>query len=221
MNPRQGRASVLGIPRDAWVPIPGVGTDKINAALPRGGPQALVEAVERLSGIEMDAYVLTGFEGFQAMVKAIGGIDATIPRRIYDVAANARLDKGPQHLSARQSLAFARARHALPDGDFGRSLNQGRLLIAALATLREGYRATGVASLIPWAIAGAEHLHTDLSVMDLFDLLIAAPAFDPGKVRNAIATGHTATIDGKSVVILDAGAYASFRDLARDGVLGG
>jgi LCP family protein required for cell wall assembly len=221
VNPRRGRASVLGIPRDSWVAIPGGGTDKINAALVRGGPEMLVQTVERLSGISIDAYVLTGFEGFQAIVKAIGGIDIRIPDPIVDAAAHARLDEGRQHLSARQTLAFSRARHALPNGDFGRSLNQGRVLIATLAALRETYRSGGAAALFPWALAGAEHLRTDLSLTDIFDLLVAAPAFEPRRVRNEVAVGRTGTIAGKSVVILGPGAYAQFRDLGRDGLLGG
>ncbi|MGH2635100.1 MAG: LCP family protein [Actinomycetota bacterium] len=221
VNPRQGRASVLGIPRDSWVPIPGAGIDKINAALARGGPEIVVATVERLSGISIDAYVLTGFEGFEDIVGAIGGIDITIPFPISDRYAHVRLDAGPEHLTANEALAFSRARHDLPNGDFGRSLNQGRLLIAALATLREAYRTKGPSALFPWVLAGAAHLHTDLSLTDMFDLLVAAPAFDPRRVRNEVVPGRVGSVGGRSVVFLDGGADARFRDLARDGLLGG
>jgi LCP family protein required for cell wall assembly len=220
VNPRRGRVSLLGIPRDSWVAIPGFGSDKINAALVRGGPELLVETVERLSGIQMDAYVLTGFQGFERMVKAVGGIDMKIPYPISDAAANAYFRKGPEHLSGREALAFARVRKDLPNGDFGRSFNQGRLMIAALATLRRQL-SNGPAALLPWAIAGARHLVTDLSLAETFELLVAAPAFEPRRVRNVVATGGVGTIAGKSVVVLDGRAYAMFRDLARDAMLGG
>ncbi len=220
VNPRRGRASVLGIPRDSWVAIPGAGSDKINAALVRGGPELLVDTVEHLSGIDIDAYVLTGFDGFERLVGEIGGIDITIPFPIHDAYAHASFGRGPEHLSGNEALAFSRARHALPNGDFGRSLNQGRVLIAALATLREQLRQHGRVALIPWAIAGARYLRTDLSLGDLFELLIAAPAFEPRRIRNEVVTGHTGAVGGRSVVFLDGGAYAQFRDLADDGVLG-
>jgi LCP family protein required for cell wall assembly len=220
VNPRQGRVSILGIPRDSWVAIPGFGSDKINAALVRGGPELLVDTVERLSGIQMDAYVLTGFQGFQRMVRLVGGIDMKIPYPISDPAAGAHFRKGPEHLSGHEALAFSRVRKDLPNGDFGRSFNQGRLMIAALATLRRQL-SDGPAALLPWAIAGAKHLVTDLSLAVTFELLVAAPAFEPRRVRNLVATGGVGTIAGKSVVVLDGRAYAMFRDLARDAMLGG
>jgi anionic cell wall polymer biosynthesis LytR-Cps2A-Psr (LCP) family protein len=180
----------------------------------------VVQTVERLTGISIDAYVLTGFEGFERIVDEIGGIDIDIPYPISDRYAHARFGAGPEHLSANEALAFSRARHALANGDFGRSLNQGRLLIAALATLRESVSSRGIAALFPWAVAGARRLHTDLSFGDIIDLLLAAPAFAPGRVSNDIATGRVGSVGGQSVVFLDGGAFAKFRDLARDGVLG-
>lgn len=218
VDPRTGRGTVLGIPRDSWVPIPGWGSDKINAALARGGAPLLVDTVERLTGVRIDSYVLTGFRGFQDMVDAIGGIPVTVPYPIVDAFAHARLRKGPQRLNGANALAFSRARHAVPGGDFGRSLNQGRLLIAALSLLRDQAN-RGPAALLPWVIAGARNVHSDLALADLFGLALAATTFDAGKVRNVVASGHTGTIAGKSVVMLDSRARATFRDLARDGVL--
>ncbi len=221
VNPRKGRASVLGIPRDSWVPIPGWGTDKINASLAVGGPDLVVQTVERLSGIPIDGYVLTGFQGFERTIAEVGGIDITIPFPIFDRYAHARFQKGREHLSAHEALAFSRARHALPNGDFGRSLNQGRLLIAALSTFRKAIGAHGNAALFAWAIAAARQLRTDLSPTDVVDLLLAAPAFDPSRIRNEVAQGRVGSAGGRSVVFLTGGAYAQFRDLARDGLLGG
>ena len=168
----------------------------------------------------MDAYLLTGFQGFERMVKAVGGIDLKIPYPISDVWANAHFRRGPEHLSGREALAFSRVRHDLPNGDFGRSFNQGRLMIAALATLRREV-AEGSAAVVPWALAAARNVVTDLSLTEMFELLVAAPAFQPRRVRNAVAGGHGGSIAGKSVVILDSRAHAMFRDLGRDGMLGG
>jgi hypothetical protein len=194
VNPRLGRASVLGIPRDSWVPIP---------------------------GIRIDAYVLTGFAGFEALVGGVRGIDITIPSPVRDRYAHARFDAGREHLTGNEALAYARARHALPNGDFGRSLNQGRIIVAALDTLRTAVERRGAAAAFPWVVAGARELQTDLSIGDVVDLLLAAPAIDPERVRNEVATGRVGSVGGLSVVFLDGGAYARFRDLGRDGVLDG
>lgn len=220
VNPRLGRASVLGIPRDSWVPIPGSGANKINAALVRGGPDLLVRTVQELTGIAIDGFVLTGFTGFVRVVSAVGGFDIRIQYPIHDVAAEADFTRGPEHLSGKEALAFSRARHDVPAGDFSRSLNQGRVIIAALSTLR-GQVAKGSAALVPWILAAGRHLHTDLSLVEIFELLIAAPAFEPSSTRNAVASGSGGSVGGLSVVFLGAGAREMFRDLARDGVLGG
>jgi LCP family protein required for cell wall assembly len=221
VNPRLGRVSVLGIPRDSWVPIPGIGTNRINAALAAGGPELLVRTVEQVSGIPIDAYVLTGFEGFMQLVHAVGGLQLRIPYPIDDTNARAHFRRGMQHLTGQEALAFSRARHDVPAGDFSRSLNQGHVIIAALAELRRQIARDSPAALIPWVVAGSQILRTDLGLSDLFELLLAAPAFDPSKARNDVASGSGATIGGRSVVVLGERARSLFRDLRGDAVLRG
>jgi LCP family protein required for cell wall assembly len=219
VNPSLGRVSILGIPRDSWVSIPGSGTNKINAALALGGPELLVRTVEQVSGIRIDAFVLTGFVGFERLVDAVGGIDVKIPYPIDDSAAGAHFRAGPEHLNRSEALAFARARHDVPAGDFSRSFNQGRLIIAALATLRRQV-ANGRAALLPWVLAGSRSLVTDLSLSQIFELLLSAPAFEPSRARNEVASGSGTTIGGLSVVVLGERARALFRDLRGDAALG-
>ena len=126
-----------------------------------------------------------------------------------------------QHLSGPEALAFSRARHDVPAGDFSRSFNQGRVIIAALAELRRQIAQDSPSALIPWVVAGGQILRTDLGLSDLFELLLAAPAFDPSKVRNDVASGSGSTIDGRSVVLLGERARTLFRDLRGNAVLHG
>jgi LCP family protein required for cell wall assembly len=221
VNPRLGRVSILGIPRDSWVSIPGSGTNKINAALVLGGPELLVRAVEHVSGIHIDAWVLTGFVGFERLVDAVGGIDVRIPYPIDDSAAGAHFRAGPEHLNRSEALALARARHDVPAGDFSRSFNQGRLIIAALTTLRRQVASGRQTALLPWVLAGSRSLQTDLSLSQIFELLLAAPAFEPSRAQNEVASGSGTTIGGLSVVVLGERARALFRDLRADAVFGG
>jgi LCP family protein required for cell wall assembly len=220
VNPRLGRVSILGIPRDSWVSIPGSGTNKINAALALGGPELLVRTVEQVSGIRIDAFVLTGFVGFERLVDAVGGIDVKIPYPIDDSAAGAHFRAGPEHLNRSEALAFARARHDVPAGDFSRSFNQGRLIIAALTTLRRQVANGPQAALLPWVLAGSRSLQTDLSLGQIFELLLASPAFEPSRATNEVASGSGTTIGGLSVVVLGERARALFRDLRGDAALG-
>ncbi len=76
INPDKHKATIIGIPRDSWVDIPGHGTNKINASLVEGGPDLLIQTVESISGLKIDYYALTTFWGLDAVVRQ--------PRRSHD-----------------------------------------------------------------------------------------------------------------------------------------
>jgi polyisoprenyl-teichoic acid--peptidoglycan teichoic acid transferase len=219
IDPRRGTASILGIPRDSYVPIPGAGTQKINASLFNGGPELTVRTVEQLTGIRVDAYLLTGFEDFRQMVNEVGNLEIRVPYPMSDPFSGAHFRPGPTRLSGPEALSFARDRHDVPGGDFGRSMNQGRLLIAALREFADDMRKDPVA-LLRWAAAGARHIRSDLTVLDMFELLLAALSVDPARVNNRVVGGSGATIGGQSVVRLGSAAQALFRDLRQDARIG-
>jgi LCP family protein required for cell wall assembly len=220
VNPKKGSASILGIPRDSFVPIPGAGTQKINASLFHGGPELTVRTVEQLTGIRMDAYVLAGFEDFRRMVTTLGGLEVRVPYPMSDSFSGANFRAGPTRLTGTEALAFARNRHDAPGGDFGRSLNQGRLILSALQELREDFERDPV-TVLRWMVAAGRYLNTDLTLDRILDLLLAAMAIDPGKVRNQVVSGGGGTVGGASVVHLGSSAHSMFRDLRRDATLGG
>ncbi|HEX6262062.1 MAG TPA: LCP family protein [Actinomycetota bacterium] len=220
VNFRKGSVGIVGIPRDSFVPIPGVGTRKINEALFYGGPELTVRTVERLSGIRIDAYLLTGFQGFRSAVTGVGGVRTVIPYAMSDAASEAFFRPGRRRLGGRGALAFSRNRHDAPGGDFGRSLNQGRLLMAALREFRSDLR-KDPAALLRWVAVGARNLQTDLSLQDTLGLLLAATSVDLSKVRNTVVSGSGAMVGGQSIVRLGSGAQATFRDLRTDGLLNG
>jgi LCP family protein required for cell wall assembly len=218
VNPRRGIVSILGIPRDSYVSIPGAGTDKINGALALGGPELMVRTVEKLTGIHIDAYVLTGFAGFERMVKAVGGFSIDIPYAMDDSASGAHFRRGPTHLSGRQALALARNRHDAPGGDFGRSMNQGRIIVAAMREFQSDLRRDPLTGL-RWGLAAGRFMKTDLSLTQMMQLLLAVPSFARNPVRNAVVYGSGAMVGSSSVIRLGRYAHAKFRDLRRDGVL--
>jgi LCP family protein required for cell wall assembly len=220
VNLREEKASILGIPRDSYVPIPGHGSNKINAALFFGGPELVVRTVESLTGVRMDGYLLTGFAGFQGLVNGIGGLTVRVPYRMNDAASGAFFRPGDVKVNGKRALAFSRNRHDAPGGDFGRSFNQGVVLLAALRELRDDM-ARDPLTLFRWIQIAGEHVQTDLAVDEMLALLYAALSIQPSRVRNRVVSGGGGSVGGASVVRLGPGARAMFRDLRRDGVLGG
>lgn len=219
LNPAEGRATIVGFPRDSYVPIPGYGTTKINAAMVNGGPELAVQTVEQLTGLQMDYWALTWFEGFEAMIDDVGGLAMDVPFDVFDSLARAELEAGPQVLDGREALAFARARHALPAGDFGRSENQGRLMVAALAQLQKEFE-RDPGRLLTWIGAGLRNAQTSLGLDELLSLAFTGTTINARKVVNIVLPGSVGMAGGTSVVHLDATALTAIsQDLADDGLL--
>ncbi|MGH7858538.1 MAG: LCP family protein [Candidatus Binatia bacterium] len=131
-----GRGTIVGIPRDSYVPIPGHGTSKINAAHYFGGPELMVATVSQLTGIQFHYWAATEFSHFRNIVDALGGVDVNVPYKMADQPSGAFFEPGPRHMNGAEALAFSRNRKSVPGGDFGRSANQGRLLVEAMRKFR-------------------------------------------------------------------------------------
>ncbi|MGH9122698.1 MAG: LCP family protein, partial [Acidimicrobiales bacterium] len=117
LNPSTDTASILSIPRDLFVPMPAgspVGSyQKIDATLNDGanGAANLIAAIQNDLGIPINHYVEVDFDGFQATVNAIGGINVAFPEPLYDAYSLLNEPAGCQHLNGAQALALVRSRH--------------------------------------------------------------------------------------------------------------
>ena len=112
-RPSHHRLYYLSIPRDIQVPIPGAGTQKINAAFQIGGPALAIRTIRQFTGLEIDHVMVINFADFKDLIDALGGIDVNVPEPIrsnrFDCpyASQARCDawpgwrfqKGTQHMS--------------------------------------------------------------------------------------------------------------------------
>jgi LCP family protein required for cell wall assembly len=129
IQPLTGQVNMLSIPRDLWVPIPGYGENRINAAhafgeaaSPGRGPQLAVQAVATNLDVNVGYYLRVRLEGFAVVIDALGGIDITLESPAAGYPA------GTHHLDGTQALAFVRNR----DGDDFFRQQHGQLFIVAL-----------------------------------------------------------------------------------------
>lgn len=126
---------VTSIMRDTWVPIPGKGTHKINAALSYGGVPLAVQTIETLLDTRIDHVASIDFEGFQGLTDALGGVDIDVPIGFSGGNSGLTLQKGPTHMNGDQALGFVRERWAFKDGDYQRVRNQQIFVKAVLGKL--------------------------------------------------------------------------------------
>jgi LCP family protein required for cell wall assembly len=213
------RATILGFPRDSWVPIPGHGVGKITTALTYGGPPLVAQTLENLTGIRIDFWALTSFPGLIRMVDGIGGLSVIVPQVMHDSFSGAFFSRGRHHLNGSQALAFARDRHDFSTGDITRSKNQGVLLVAALSRLHAVF-STRPSELLAWIALLWHNIGTDLSPQTVLDLALAATQVPVKNVNNLVVPSGTGTVGGQSVVFIQPGAQRLYAEMRANGVAG-
>ena len=147
-GPDQGRSDVLmtayvpgnrqhvyltSYPRDLWVPIPGHGEAKINAAYAFGGPALTVSTVQDLTGIKMDHVALIDFERFIQLTEALGGV--TVNNKVASKQGQYTFPKGKITIRGKEALVYVRQRHGLPNGDFDRAERQRAVVQAIIGEM--------------------------------------------------------------------------------------
>ncbi|QXQ15578.1 LCP family protein [Skermania piniformis] len=215
-----GHSTMVSIPRDSYVSIPGNGKDKINAAYAFGGPQLLVQTVEGATGLRIDHYAEIGFGGFAGMVDAIGGLDICVKQPMDDPMAGINLAPGCQELDGTQALGFVRSRYVLAGGDLDRIQNQRQFLSALLS------KATSPSTLLNpfrlWPlITGTTRSLTVDSGDHVWSLASLGWALRDNPVTTTVPVSGTEDVDGSGNVLLWDRSRAGplFDDLAHDRAL--
>lgn len=173
-----GRAqvSMLSIPRDLFIEMPGYGQQRANtihrtAGLenPGSGPRALKDSIALSFGIRAPArFVRLDFEGFTALVDAVGGVQIDVPRALVDNqypdgqggTRTVRFEAGLQWMDGETALIYARTRQA--DDDYARAGRQQQVLRAVAGRLVNPFYWPGV------AVALLRYIDTDMSPLDLW-----------------------------------------------------
>ncbi|BBG04110.1 MULTISPECIES: LCP family protein [Pseudonocardia] len=217
LAPDGSSASVVSIPRDSWVEIPGRGMDKANAAYAYGGAPLLIETVEQLTGVRVDHFGVIDFAGFTTLVDSVGGIDVTVAR----ATSNAGVDfaAGENHLDGTQALAYVRQRYGLPNGDLDRAARQQN----AIKALLERVQATATsdpAALYSFATSVGDAVSVDDS---LTNTALVQLAVANRNLRGSDVAFVTAPVAGlgregaQSVVYLDETRGQELWGAVRDG----
>ncbi|MBT2503883.1 LCP family protein [Curtobacterium sp. ISL-83] len=214
-----GSATMISIPRDSWVPIPGHGTFKLNSAFSdgaangggdAGGMNLLIKSIDNLTGISIDHFVRVSLLGFYQVVKALGPLQVCLTHAASDSNSGVDLPAGLSTLNASQALSFVRQRDGLPRGDLDREVRQQYFLS------QEARKALSASTLLnPVKVSALLHgvgdavqIDDGLSIPGLVDTL---RRIDLSNIRSTtIPTLGTPTIDGYSTVAVDFGAMPAF-----------
>lgn len=201
------QATIMSIPRDSWVPIPGHGDAKINAAYSYGGPPLMIKTVEDLTGIRIDHFAVADFDSFTSLTDVLGGVEITVPEDAYE-RGKLLFKAGTHHMDGEQALKYTRQRYGLSGGDFDRVKRQQNWMRAIMSQAVDRGTLTNPVKAVNLAKTLGESLAVDNSLDGnrIVDLArgVTGMRKDSFTFMTAPTTGTGRSPDGKqSIVILD------------------
>lgn len=221
LKPETNQASILSVPRDLYVDIPGFGRERINAAYVLGainnggeaaGAQLAMDTIERNLGVHVDHYVMVDFQTVINLVDAFGGLTVNVEETIDDPLypdMNYGYDPlyipaGVQTLDGATALKYMRTRHG--DSDFERSRRQQNAMMALREQLL-GLGATGLARRVPTVWNELQSgVFTDLALNDILGLVNAGTEFSAESIKSGVIDYNYVysyrTSGGASVLVL-------------------
>jgi polyisoprenyl-teichoic acid--peptidoglycan teichoic acid transferase len=191
VDPQSQQIAMVSIPRDTRIEIPKRGLDKINAAAAYGGLNMTVAVVQQLTGVKIDGYVKTNFDGFKDIIDTLGGVTINVEKNMYfetgdKVDGVINLKKGEQLLDGSKALQYARFRHDTY-GDITRTARQQIVLKAVAKKLMQPGTITKIPTLVSQFSAVVD---TNLPPADLLTLAKVAVNYDSSKVISQTLPGY-------------------------------
>jgi LCP family protein required for cell wall assembly len=193
LNPETKKTSLLSIPRDIKVTVPGYGDHKINALYSIGehekilqenrgepvtasGIDLLLKAVSDFLDIPVEHYAFLDFKGFEAIIDKLGGITVNVDRYMHYIGESdgtyINLRPGEQRLSGKQALDFARFRLS-SDGndsnDFARNRRQQEIIRAFVDELKT---VNGLSNIFGILNTAGDHIKLSFSKEEILPLIL-------------------------------------------------
>ena len=218
-----GQKVALSIPRDTYAEIPGVGWDKINASYAYGGPQLLVETVEKLTGLTVDHFVQIGMGAVPDMVDAVGGVELCYDNDADDQYSGLKWTAGCHTVDGTTALQFSRMRYQDPEGDIGRTKRQCQVISKVISSAASPSTLVNPAKTLRVERAGSKSftIDEDSSVVTVASLVWALRGASSNQMMGVppIESLNFTTNAGASAVLLRDTTAGDFFAKLRAGTL--
>lgn len=209
------RQSAIGvsIPRDTMITLPvckekgkkvGGYVARFNQAIEVGGPGCTIKAINEMSGLDIQNFMLVDFGGFKRIVDAVGGVEICLTEDVDDPLSGLKLSKGKHLVQGEEALAFVRARYTLGDGsDTSRIRRQQAFLSSLTRKVLSSGTLLNPAALLSVLDAATKSLTADPQLADinnLKDLAVSLKDLKPGKITFTTVP-WTPNSDGATVTV--------------------
>jgi LCP family protein required for cell wall assembly len=205
--------------RDLYLPIPGHGSDRINAAYAYGGADLLKKTLTENFDIPIDGCLEVDFSRFAGIIDTLGGVRLQLRQdeaEVLNRQTGSSFCEGTHLLDGQQTLIYSRIRNLDSDGDFSRTDRQRKVVSAIV----DAYRDAGLPALMKLLKQVLPMISTDMTESRL--LLLALEVFPmlPGlelQSRSIPAPGtwRDKTVNGMAVLEADLdAAKKTLQDIA-------
>ena len=228
VNADRSQAIGVSIPRDTLMMLPDCTKDgktvdgyegRFNEAMVNGGPGCVLKAVESLSGLAIDNFMVVDFAAFKRITEAIGGVEICLQDDVNDPLSGLTLDKGLHTVNGEEALAFVRARKTLGDGsDTSRIRRQQAFLSSMARKVLSSDILLNPASLLGVLNAATESLTTDpqlANIENLRDLALSMKDLRPKDITFTTMPWKQSG-DGATVVVAKKRAAPLWSAIAND-----
>ncbi|MBI0579869.1 LCP family protein [Neobacillus cucumis] len=181
----KNQINAVSIPRDTRVHLDGYGYTKLTSVQyilqankgPKKGMEGAVKAISDFTGVPINYYVETNFDGLQSMIDTLGGINMYVPTDVK--IGNKVITAGSHFLDGKTVLSLSRERHSLANGDYGRQ----QLQLEALKGIAKQALQPGNVAKMPSLVNSVSKymVGTNMSTSDMVSLGLAMKDFDPNK----------------------------------------
>jgi LCP family protein required for cell wall assembly len=212
LDPVTKQASMLSVPRDLYVDLPGRGLNRVNTAYVYGGSQLAVDTIEYNLGVHVNYYMVVNFNAFVTLVDEIGGIDIYVPKEIRDPTYPDNnfgydpfyISAGQHHLDGATALKYARTRHA--DNDYERARRQQAVVLAIRDRILSLDMLPTLVQRAPALYATlSDSIKTDMTLEEMISLALLAEDVPEENIRTGVIDSQYVvgyyTPEGASVLI--------------------
>jgi LCP family protein required for cell wall assembly len=221
------KATLISLPRDSYVKIPGYGVDKLNSAYASAyaatkgstdakraaGANLLIRTITNLTGLTIDHFLQVDLIGFYRISNALGGVSVNLCHAVDDPQySHLVMSAGKHTIEGVQALEFVRQRHGLPHGDIDRTARQRYFLTAAfrkIATAGTLLNSRKLANLVS-AVDKSIYVDRTFSLASLIKQMSNLSANNI--VGYSIPYEGYATVDVGSVVVVNPAKVKVFVD---------
>ena len=191
--------TIITIPRDTWVDIPGHGEGKINGAHAIGGIELALETVEQFSGLDIDNYIITDMDGFILLIDFLGGVTIEVTEDLADGFSGCYLDKGIHHLDGEKVLALSRNRHR-EGGAYARERESARII---LALYEQNISFKNLIKLPAYVNFLLEYTWSDFRIADIIKMLPVLGKIKPQDIEIRTIPSWPQMVGNASAVVYD------------------